>query len=310
MTTSRINNGELRTLFNVFDIDETGLISPLELSNVFRCLGWSDITIDECENLVVQHFGPEIQQRANAVVPTEEGLYPTPKERLGINFEQLIALIDIVQLPGDSPVECFEAFKLFDMSRVGKISPSDLKCVSKIVSGRVSYGLVDQITKTADTDGDGLLSLEEFRQAVSKGGKGSECGFLELNQEMFVYPSATGSESQSTVLEPESGARSLNTGDRLGSSFRRARESKPAVVNEARTRVFGGVKILVDANNCVSKEAVREALGEFGYGPDTLDDETFDTIYKEQDVNGSGNIDVRAYVRLLESISEDSTETI
>lgn len=263
MTTARLHETELKHLFVVFDAERSGTVNVAELTNALRALGWLDVGVDQAGELVQDHFGADCDR---------------------VNFEQFKALVAAVTLPSDSPVECYQAFKLFDMSRIGKISVSDLKCAGEIATGRaVPNELVRELMAIADRDGDGYISLPEFRKAVAKGGKGTEDGFLDLGAEGSLD----------------------RTGNGAGISAPQAAQGSAAIM----LRNFGGVNIEVDrVSGTVSREAVREALAGHGYGPESFSDADFGMVFDECDEDGDSRLTIDEYQRLLEGLGENANE--
>ncbi|CAJ2631499.1 unnamed protein product [Trifolium pratense] len=58
--------------------------------------------------------------------------------------------------------ELKEAFWVFDKDKDGYISPNELRSVLRIIGEKVTEEELEQMIKTADLDGDGLIDYQEF----------------------------------------------------------------------------------------------------------------------------------------------------
>ncbi|XP_045798396.1 calmodulin-like isoform X4 [Trifolium pratense] len=58
--------------------------------------------------------------------------------------------------------ELKEAFWVFDKDKDGYISPNELRSVLRIIGEKVTEEELEQMIKTADLDGNGLIDYQEF----------------------------------------------------------------------------------------------------------------------------------------------------
>ncbi|KAL3037476.1 hypothetical protein AAZX31_01G070100 [Glycine max] len=69
-----------------------------------------------------------------------------------------------------------DVLRYFDEDGDGKVSPSELKHGLGMMGGELPMKEAEMAIATLDSDGDGLLSLEDFIALMEAGGE--DCGFI------------------------------------------------------------------------------------------------------------------------------------
>lgn len=133
--------------FRSLDADGNGHLDPSEI------LGVGELT----ENPLVQRVVSVFDRDGNGRISFIEFLVGLSKVALGTSEEEKLMF----------------AFSLYDINRDNYISNGDLFQVMKMMVGdnlseTQLQQLVDRQIVIADSDGDGKLSFEEFKEAVSK----------------------------------------------------------------------------------------------------------------------------------------------
>jgi calmodulin len=133
-----VADSEIQAAFDVLDADKNGFIT---LNNLKKRLGV---------------FFPDM----------------TPKEyRFLMNNQKEMTLDDLQELLSSNTIENFdpvaEAFKLYDTDNTGYIKASKLKEIFQVYGlGEVPDEDVDILGRAADIDGDGKISLADFRMML------------------------------------------------------------------------------------------------------------------------------------------------
>ena len=282
MTSARISDDDIQSVFEVFDVDGTGTMDSEELLAALRSLGWTKATEEDVKKIITEaHEADE----AEVEEATEEEIQAMRENRKNcLNYLQFSDLIRRKQRLADGPEEVLAAFKLFDQDHKGRINKIDLKAAGRTATGReVPDSVIDEIMRLADLDKDGFLTFEEFRRAVSKDDPASAA----LN---------------STV---QLGATIANAGatKRDGGTAAAADVSKGDEDVKAETQVIAGVKVSV-INGKLAKAEVRRALVVCGYDQDTLPDSVFDECFDQEDGDGDGLLTLDEYCKLLVGFGE------
>jgi len=89
-----------------------------------------------------------------------------------VDFQEFVDGLSAFSNRGDREQKLKFAFKVYDMDRDGYISNGELFLVLKMMVGnnlkeQQLQQIVDKTIMEADTDGDGKLSFEEFKQVVA-----------------------------------------------------------------------------------------------------------------------------------------------
>merc|ERR1711988_2009709 len=145
---AQFNERDIKRLYNRFralDQDKNGQLDPSEI------LGVAELT----ENPLVQRVISVFDVDGNGTVSFIEFLVGLAKLAAGTSEEQKLQF----------------AFGIYDVNKDGYISNGDLFQVMKMMVGdnlaeEQLQQLVDRQLVCADTDGDGKLSFEEFKEAV------------------------------------------------------------------------------------------------------------------------------------------------
>lgn len=136
---------ELREAFRLFDKDGDGSISTDELGTVMRNLGQFP-SIDELNTML-----KEIDIDGDGTFSFEE-------------FVQVMANMGGLneQSEEDEEEELRQAFRVFDKSGCGYITPSDLRAVLQNIGEDLTEEEIDEMIAEVDIDGDGRIDFEEF----------------------------------------------------------------------------------------------------------------------------------------------------
>merc|ERR1712055_337196 len=133
-------NAEFKEVFDEFDTDKSGTISPEELLGVLRAMGQNP-TEDELLNLVL-----EVDIDGNGT----------------IEFEEFLSMMKKKASEVDEEAELREAFKIFDRDKDGYISMKELKKVASMLGTMLTKEEVEEFMAEADADGNGKLDHDEF----------------------------------------------------------------------------------------------------------------------------------------------------
>ncbi|GFR70630.1 calmodulin [Elysia marginata] len=136
---------ELREAFRLFDKDGDGSISTEELGTVMRNLGQFP-SMDELNQML-----KEIDIDGDGTFSFEE-------------FVQVMANVGGISEGGEEneEEELRQAFRVFDKSKCGYITPSDLRAVLQCMGEELSEEDIDDMIAEVDIDGDGKIDFEEF----------------------------------------------------------------------------------------------------------------------------------------------------
>nr|KAG5713025.1 hypothetical protein BaRGS_021819 [Batillaria attramentaria] len=136
---------ELRQAFRLFDKDGDGSITTDELGTVMRNLGQFP-SLDELNTML-----KEIDIDGDGTFSFEE-------------FVQVMANMGGLaeQSEEDEEEELRQAFRVFDKSGCGYITPSDLRAVLQNIGEDLTEEEIDEMIAEVDIDGDGRIDFEEF----------------------------------------------------------------------------------------------------------------------------------------------------
>ncbi|CAM8883871.1 unnamed protein product [Rhodiola kirilowii] len=138
---------ELRQVFRKFDVNGDGKISSSELGAMITSLGQT-ATEEEIEKMVLE----------------------ADKDGDGfISLEEFIE-INIKDVDSDEILESLRgAFSVFDIDGNGSISAEELHKVLKGLGEQCSVTECKRMISGVDSDGDGLISFEEFKVMMDNG---------------------------------------------------------------------------------------------------------------------------------------------
>lgn len=135
---------ELRQAFDVFDYDHAGVISSKKMGEVMRSLGQN---------------------------PTEAEIYDLVDE-IDIDGNGEIDFLEFLQMMAtkypatNSDEDLIEAFKIFDSNDNGVITSNELRRIMQNLGERLTDEEIEDIMREVDTDRDGVISFEEFKNAM------------------------------------------------------------------------------------------------------------------------------------------------
>lgn len=138
---------ELRDCFNrLLDRDGDGRLSKEDLQGGLKVIG---------------------------IAPTDKELddmiYELNTSRLGaIDFSEFLNGMSRTTDFVDDDLEIQEAFNVYDVKNQGFITKEDLEVTLKKIGEKLEEGELDELMKEADVDGDGKISLPEFKRIVNK----------------------------------------------------------------------------------------------------------------------------------------------
>ena len=138
---------EFREAFSLFDHDENGSVSTSELGEVLRSLGQNP-TENELRDMV-----NEIDEDGNGT----------------IEFMEFLILLTSKVKEMSKEDEITEAFKVIDRERDDYITLKEIKYfMRKVAHIKLSNAEAEAMIKYADSDGDGLISFEDFRKLAKE----------------------------------------------------------------------------------------------------------------------------------------------
>ncbi|CAL4944054.1 unnamed protein product [Urochloa decumbens] len=132
--------------FAFFDKNGDGLITIEELRVVLESLGQNNTTL-------------ELQWMIAEVDADGDG---------AINFSEFLKLMELKPNDTDSEEELTGAFRMFDIDEDGFISEAELFLIMYNRGCNLNGAEVREMMQEADTDGDGRVSYEEFKQIMNR----------------------------------------------------------------------------------------------------------------------------------------------
>lgn len=132
---------DLKEAFAMFDINGDGSIEPNELQQVMRKLGQNPTE-------------KELSEMISSVDDNGD------KE---IDFEEFLVLMKSRIGERDPEKELKDAFAVFDTDKSGSIDRKELKRLMKKLGQALTEAELDAMMDEVDTDGDGVISFQEFK---------------------------------------------------------------------------------------------------------------------------------------------------
>lgn len=85
-----------------------------------------------------------------------------------IDFEEFISLMRLRMdsTKRDPELDLLDAFNIFDADRSGKIDRDEVRMLMKKLAQTLTEDEIDEIMAEVDTDGDGEISFDEFREMM------------------------------------------------------------------------------------------------------------------------------------------------
>lgn len=145
MERRRSTGGEVRKVFDRFDADGDGRISPSELGRVVRALG------TEVPEREVEAMMEEMDSNRDGFVDPEE--FERFHRRSGGGR-------------GEEEEELRDAFDMYDADRNGLISARELHMVMGKLGDKCSVRDCERMIRSVDSDGDGCVNLQEFKNMM------------------------------------------------------------------------------------------------------------------------------------------------
>ena len=145
---------DVEKVFNRFDANGDGKISPPELGSVVRAL---DSGVSDEEVLVMIQ---EMDADRDGVVDLQE-------------FAQFHRAGGV---PSKGEADLKDAFDLYDVDGNGLISSKELHQLMEKLGERCSVHDCSRMIGPVDSDGDGYVNFEEFKKMMSAGGVGGREG--------------------------------------------------------------------------------------------------------------------------------------
>ncbi|CAN6292282.1 unnamed protein product [Urochloa humidicola] len=139
-------NQQMKEAFDHFDRNNDGFITVEDLGPVLESLG-QNYTAFELQSMI-------------AMVDCDgDG---------AINFDEFSMLMELKPNGVESDEEMTKAFRMFDMDNDGFISEAELCHIMYNLTGNLCTDEVREMMREADTDGDGRVSYEEFKQIMRR----------------------------------------------------------------------------------------------------------------------------------------------
>merc|ERR1711994_128233 len=142
-----LTSDELATFkeaFTVFDKNQDGTITTKELSTVMRSLGQNPTDA-------------EVQDMINEVDVDGSG---------AIEFPEFCVMMVKKMQESDTENEIREAYRVFDKERTGMIEVIEMRMILSNLPEKLMDAEIDEMLTTADKDGNGAFSYDEFRLMI------------------------------------------------------------------------------------------------------------------------------------------------
>ncbi|CAK7323155.1 unnamed protein product [Dovyalis caffra] len=139
---------QLKEIFARFDMDSDGSLTILELAALLRSLGLKP-SCDQIHALLAS-----MDSNGNGFIEFDElvhAILPDINEEILVNQEKLLGV-----------------FRLFDRNGNGYISAAELAGSMAKMGQPLTYKELTEMIKEADTDGDGVISFNEFATVMAK----------------------------------------------------------------------------------------------------------------------------------------------
>ncbi|NEO57945.1 MAG: methyltransferase domain-containing protein [Okeania sp. SIO3B5] len=142
--TTQLSLDELKQVFDSFDTDGNGSLSPEEVMNVLRYLG----------------MNPSTEDIESIFISTDQDVSNT------IEFDEFSQwIVDKVDITSKN--DLLEIFRLIDLNNNGTISTGELQELLYGLNINVSDREIERLMQQADVNGNGLIEFDEF---VKSGG--------------------------------------------------------------------------------------------------------------------------------------------
>lgn len=140
---------EVREAFNLFDVDGSGRIDPRELKEAMISLGYTN------NNAVISDMIADLDGAGD------------------IDFDEFLNIFTLQIGAGDgcggqSREDIAKIFNLFDVEKTGYISLNQLKRIARELGETMSDAELLEMIERASSRDDGLVSLDDFCNILSK----------------------------------------------------------------------------------------------------------------------------------------------
>jgi len=137
---------EMKEAFDLFDNDGSGAISVNELTSAMKSLGF------DVKHAVVFNMVADLDADGSGE----------------IEFGEFLDVMCAKISDKNTMEEIDRVFKLFDKDRNGSLEADDLSRVCKELGEEMSEEDVREVIQRADLDGDGLVTLQDFYNVLTK----------------------------------------------------------------------------------------------------------------------------------------------
>ncbi|XP_073055080.1 probable calcium-binding protein CML15 [Primulina eburnea] len=141
---------QLKDIFDRFDMDRDGSLTQLELAALFRSLGLKPAG-DQLHSMLAN-----MDANVNGSIEFDElvgAILPDLNEQILINQDQLL-----------------EVFRSFDRDGNGYITMAELAGQMAKMGQPLTYRELSNMMQEADTNGDGVISFNEFANVLGRSG--------------------------------------------------------------------------------------------------------------------------------------------
>ena len=137
---------EIKEAFDLFDTDGGGSIDPKELKAAMVSLGF------EAKNQTIYQMISDLDADGSGA----------------IDFKEFLDMMTARMSDKDTREDIEKVFKLFDDERTGKISIKNLRRVARELGETMDESELQEMIERADSDGDGLVTLDDFFNIMTK----------------------------------------------------------------------------------------------------------------------------------------------
>eukprot|EP01083_Nonionella_stella_P125891 380847_1 len=135
---------EFKQAFELFDLNKNGKITHKELKKIMQGLGQNPTEV-------------EIDELVKEIDADGDGT---------IDFDEFLAMLTRKANTNETVDDLEKAFKIFDKGGRGKIGRSELREVMLGLGEDLTDEQLDIMIKEIDSDGDGFVTLEDFKNVM------------------------------------------------------------------------------------------------------------------------------------------------
>ena len=137
---------EYERAFATFDKAGNGKMTAYNLRAVMMQIG-QEVSMEECEELIL-----EVDIDGNG----------------SIEFNEFVALMNRKIKDTDLEEDLLESFRMIDKDQDGLISAGELFTLYKQLQEDVTDEEIEAMIKSADSDGDGMVTFEDFTRVINR----------------------------------------------------------------------------------------------------------------------------------------------